>query len=213
MTTTAWVLLGLAAAFAAGDWVAVVRGDRRLEYLCKPATTLALVGVAATLDAASPDRQAWFVGALVLSLVGDVFLMLKSDRLALGLGAFLLAQVAYTVGFAQDATAGAGDYLVGGVLVTAVLVPLVVRFGRALHASGRNELVAPVIAYMLAIGAMVTSATASGNTWAIAGAWLFLASDATIAETRFVGPRRCGQLVIMVTYHLAQVGLVLSLLP
>ena len=70
----------------------------------------------------------------------------------------------------------------------------------------------PVVVYMLAIGAMVTSATASGNAWAIAGAWLFLASDATIAETRFVGPRQGGPLFIMVTYHLAQAGLVLSLL-
>jgi uncharacterized membrane protein YhhN len=212
MTTAAWVLLGLAALFAVGDWVAVVRGDRRLEYVCKPAATLALVGVAAALDAASADRQAWFVAALVLSLVGDVFLMLPGDRLVAGLGAFLVAQVAYTVGFAHGATGSVDDYVVGAMLVALVAVPLVVRFVRALRASGRNDLVPPVIVYLVAIGAMVTSATASGNAWAIAGAWLFLASDATIAETRFVGPRQGGQLFIMVTYHLAQAGLVLSLL-
>jgi uncharacterized membrane protein YhhN len=211
VTTAAWVFLGVAALFAVGDWVAVVRGDRRLEYLCKPAATIALVGVAATLDAVSADRQAWFIAALVLSLVGDVFLMLPRDRLVFGLGAFLVAQVAYTVGFAHGATGAEGDYVIGAALVALVAVPLVVRFVRALRASGRTELVPPVIVYMLAIGAMVTSATASGNAWAIAGAWLFLASDAAIAETRFVEPREGGQLFIMVTYHLAQAGLVLSL--
>lgn len=212
MTTPAWVFLVLAAAFAVGDWVAVSRTDRRLEYVCKPAATLALVGLAATLDAASPDRQAWFVAALVLSLAGDVLLMVPGDRFVAGLSAFLLAQVAYTIGFAQGPTGSLGDYVVGAVLVILVLVPLLVRFARAMRSTGQQRLVVPVTIYMAAIGAMVTSATASGDAFAIAGAWLFLASDATIAETRFVGPRRGSRLFTMVTYHLAQTGLALSLL-
>jgi uncharacterized membrane protein YhhN len=65
---------------------------------------------------------------------------------------------------------------------------------------------------MLAIAAMVTSAVASGNACAIAGALLFFTSDALIAEQRFVAPRRYVPVIIMVTYHLGQAGLVLSLL-
>jgi len=58
---------------------------------------------------------------------------------------------------------------------------------------------------------MVTVAIAAGNAWAVAGAGLFLVSDALIAETRFVAPRRWGPVAVMVTYHLALAGLVVSL--
>ena len=40
MTTAAWVFLALAGVFAVADWVAIIRGDRRLEYVAKPAATL-----------------------------------------------------------------------------------------------------------------------------------------------------------------------------
>src|ERR1700687_5680181 len=99
MTPTAWTLLAIAAVFAVGDWIAVGRGAKRLEYVCKPATTAALAGVAATLHAADGDRQGWFVAALVLCLIGDVFLMLPADRLVPGLVAFLFAHIAFSVGF------------------------------------------------------------------------------------------------------------------
>jgi uncharacterized membrane protein YhhN len=65
---------------------------------------------------------------------------------------------------------------------------------------------------MLAIATMVISAIRSGNAWGIVGAGLFVVSDSLIAETRFVAPRRAGPVAIMVTYHVALLGLVLSLL-
>lgn len=212
VTTAAWVFLGCAAVFAVGDWIAVARGDRRLELVCKPGATLALVGVAATLDAVSSSRQSWFVVALVLSLVGDVFLMASDRWFVVGLGAFLLAQLAYVAGFATGDVGALSDYLVGAAIVAAVSVPLLIRFGRALRRTGRADLLPPVVVYFLAIGAMVTSAIASGNALAIVGAFLFLVSDATIGETRFVGERPHGRVTIMVTYHFAQAALVLSLL-
>ena len=43
---------------------------------------------------------------------------------------------------------------------------------------------------------------------AIGGAVLFYVSDATLAWNRFLEPRRFGPLAVMVTYHLAQAGLV-----
>jgi len=58
---------------------------------------------------------------------------------------------------------------------------------------------------------MVVCATGWGNAWAVAGAWLFFASDALIAEDRFVHPRSWGRTAVIVTYHLGQLGLVLSL--
>jgi uncharacterized membrane protein YhhN len=64
---------------------------------------------------------------------------------------------------------------------------------------------------MAVIAAMVTCALASGIVLAGVGAVLFMTSDALIAETRFVGPRRWAPLAIIVTYHLGQAGLTLSL--
>src|SRR5437588_820674 len=81
----------------------------------------------------------------------------------------------------------------------------------ALAALVRVELVGPLVAYVAVIAAMVTCALASGNVLAATGAALFMGSDALIAETRFVGPRKWAPVVIMVTYHLGQAGLTLSL--
>jgi len=91
VTAGAWTLLVLAAALSAGDWLAVARDDKRLEYVCKPGALAALIGVAVTLDPAHGDVRAWFVLALALSLAGDVFLMLPSDRFVAGLASFLPA--------------------------------------------------------------------------------------------------------------------------
>jgi uncharacterized membrane protein YhhN len=178
--------------------------------VCKPGALAALIGVALTLDPAHGDVRAWFVLALALSLAGDVFLMLPSDRFVAGLASFLLAHVAYVIGLTRHG-GSAGALLVAAVPVVAVAGLLGARFLRAARATGHRELVGPLVAYMAVIAAMVTCAVASGNVLAAAGAALFMGSDALIAETRFVGSRKWAPVVIMVTYHLGQAGLTLSL--
>ena len=210
MTTTASVLLVLAVIAALVDWVAVARENKALEYVCKPLTTAALVGVAATLDPNSADQRIAFVIALVFSHGGDVALMLPKDPFVVGLASFLLAHLAYIVGFAI--VGGSITRTVIGLAVVAVLaIPLARRYLRALSSSDRRELIVPVVLYMSAIAAMFVSAITVGQVLAIAGAYAFYVSDALIAETRFVGPRSWGPLTIIVTYHVAQVMLVLSL--
>ena len=200
----------VAVVLAVGDWLAVARDDKRLEYVCKPGTLAALIGVALTLDPAHGDARAWFVLALALSLAGDVFLMLPSDRFVAGLASFLFAHVAYVIGLTRHG-GSAGALFVAAVPVVIVTGLLGARFLRAARATGHDELVGPLIAYMTVIAAMVTCAVASGNALAAIGAVLFMASDALIAETRFVGPRIWAPVAIMVTYHLGQAGLTLSL--
>jgi uncharacterized membrane protein YhhN len=210
MTTAAWLLLGLAGLLAVGNWVAVATDRKPVEYVCKPGTLAALVGVALTLDPTHGDMRAWFVVALVLSLAGDVFLMLPSDRFVAGLTSFLLAHVAYVVGLTRHG-GSARALLVAAVPVVIVTGALGARFLRAARAAGHRELIGPVVAYMGVIAAMVTCALASGVVLAGVGAVLFMTSDALIAETRFVGERKWAPLVIIVTYHLGQAGLTLSL--
>lgn len=210
MTTAAWLLLGLAGVLALGNWAAVARGIKPLEYACKPGTLAALIGVALTLDPTHGDTRAWFVVALALSLAGDVFLMLPSDRFVAGLASFLLAHVAYVVGLTRHG-GSARALLLAAIPVVIVTGVLAARFLRAARASGHRELTGPLVAYMAVIAAMVTCALASGVVLAAVGAVLFMASDALIAETRFVSERRWAPPVIILTYHLGQAGLVLSL--
>jgi uncharacterized membrane protein YhhN len=208
------VLLGVAIVAAVADWVAVARSRRDVEYVAKPAATLAFAGMAATLDAAHGDTQIVFVAALLASLAGDVFLMLSTsehDRFVPGLASFLVAQLLFTVGFALHG-GDAEAYAIGAVVALVVVTPLAVRFVRALLGAGRDALVVPVVAYMSAISAMLVSAIASGNAFAIVGGVAFVVSDSLIAETRFVQPHTWGPVAIMVTYHVALLGLVLSLL-
>jgi uncharacterized membrane protein YhhN len=200
-------LLVAAAVSAIGNWVAVARGSTLGIYVCKPLTLVLLVASAIVLDPTSDAMRAWFVAALVLSLLGDVFLMLPSDAFVAGLSSFLLAHVAYTVGLNQD-SAGDWWFAVPVVLVAAFLGR---RLVAGIRAAGAPELVVPVVAYVVTILVMVASAVASGNALAALGALLFMTSDAFIGEQRFVAARAWQPLTIMVTYHVAQILLVVSL--
>jgi alkenylglycerophosphocholine/alkenylglycerophosphoethanolamine hydrolase len=81
------------------DWVAVATGNKRLEYACKPLVMVALIEVAAVIQPAVPAQRAWWLAALALGIVGDVFLMLPRDRFVAGLAAFLVGHLAYIAGF------------------------------------------------------------------------------------------------------------------
>jgi uncharacterized membrane protein YhhN len=212
VTGAAWAFVALFAVAAVGDWVAVVRrpGARALEYVCKPAALVALLLVAVALDPADEAQRAWFAVALVWCLAGDVFLMLPSDRFVPGLASFLLGHLAYVVGLSLDPDWPLGGLGVGVAVVGAAFVVLGPRVIGAVATRDRS-LVPPVGAYMAAISAMVASAFATGDVLAVLGAGLFYASDTLIALDRFERPRPWAGLAIMVTYHLGQLGLVLSL--
>ncbi len=210
MTGAAFLLLTLALAAAFGDWVAVQQGNKLLEYVCKPLTMVVLVGTALALDPDDSAVRTWFVTALVLSLAGDVFLMLPKDLFVFGLASFLLGHIAYIVGMHVDGVEGP-RFLIGIVLVMALLAVIGTAILRGVRAGPEPKLAGPVVAYMFVISAMVASAIGVGNVAGIVGAGLFYASDALIAWNRFLRETRHGRLAIMVTYHLAQVGLVLSL--
>ena len=210
MNGPAFLLLTFALTAAVFDWLAVHQEQRSLEYLCKPLTLVLLIGCALALDPADDAVRAWFVAALVLSLAGDVFLMLPRDLFVFGLGSFLLGHVAYIVGMHVEGVAGV-RFMVGIVIVAAVVSVLGTRILRGVRAGSDPDLAGPVVAYMAVISAMVASAIGVGDPVLVVGAALFYVSDALIAWNRFVAETPHSRVAIMVTYHLAQVGLVLSL--
>jgi uncharacterized membrane protein YhhN len=80
----------------------------------------------------------------------------------------------------------------------------------------------PVLAYVVTICVTAVAATRTGAPPAIAGAWLFVASDAMLAWRLLVAPAADGdaprgrggppRVAAMAAYHLGQVLLVLALL-
>ena len=221
MWTTWW---GAAFAVALWDWFAVALSRRRLGYFTKPAVIAALLGAVLAAIAALGKPAAllsWAAVALVFSLAGDVFLMLPKERFMWGLGAFLMAHVAYLLAFSLTAppfNAWTAGLAIGVGIVAGQFYE---RLTKALDAAEKGFLKKPVAAYTLAISLMVLSAlmlpfradiSRSGALTVAAGAVLFFASDALLAWNRFVHPVPHGRLFTRILYHAGQLAMVLGVL-
>lgn len=222
-------LLTLVVALA--DWTAVSRramdpasvGARRAEYVAKPLTMVVLIAAGLAIAAAHPHPSTYLVvamvAALVLSLIGDVFLMLPQDspsadrNFVVGLGAFLPAHVAYIAAFVRLHAHGgyAISFVITGLVLAGAMFAVVGLPVRRAAAEEDPALAVPVLAYVSVISLMVVAAWWTGDLRIIPGALLFAVSDAMIGWTRFV--RRDWELdvPVIVTYHLAQILLVLGL--
>jgi uncharacterized membrane protein YhhN len=161
-----------------------------------------------TFDVTRAEARPWFLIALALSLLGDVFLMTPRDLFVFGLVAFLGGHLAYVAGFA----AGGLDHgLVLPLVVVGVAALLIVS--RLLTGPRMTpQLRLPVAVYVSAITAMAAFALASGAALAAVGAVLFMASDALIGWRRFVADAPWMPVAIIVLYHLGQLGIVTYLI-
>jgi uncharacterized membrane protein YhhN len=210
VTGAAAAFLGATAAAALADWAAVWMSLRRLEYVVKPAVMLGLIAVALTLRPANETERAFFIAALALGLLSDVFLMLPRDMFLAGLVAALVEHLAYIAGF-RTRQLDLGPLAVATLIAlvsVAVFLPPIYRALRAAHPG----LVWPVFAYVAVFVLMVACAGGTGSLVALAGALLFFYSDAILAWNRFVRPLPMGRIVNIVPYHLGEALLVLSLL-
>lgn len=212
MTSLAWALLGLTLVIAALDWLAKVIGSKPMEYVCKPLTMVALIGVALALDPTDAGARAAFVVALVFGMAGDVFLMLPDDKrwFVFGLGSFLVGHLAYVVGLVLLGLTPVA-LVAGVVFVVAAMAVIGRRIVGAVKAGDEPALAVPVSVYMGVISLMVACAFGTTLPLAIVGALLFFSSDAAIGWGRFVKLYGWMELFIIVTYHLGQIGIVLSL--
>jgi uncharacterized membrane protein YhhN len=208
VTDASRIAFAVAAVFAVLNWIAVARRFKPLEYASKPTVMVALIVAVIAFD--TPDERAWvFVAALAFSMLGDIFLMLPADRFLFGVGAFFLAHLAYIVGLRMDSSAALS--LIAGMLVVGAFALTV---GRHIVLAVRRqapELATPVSAYVAVISVMVASAIATRNPYAAVGAVVFMASDTLIAWNRFVQPLAWAPVTIMVTYHVGQALLAVSL--
>jgi uncharacterized membrane protein YhhN len=212
VTATLFVLTVLV---AVGDWVAVEKRWFRIEYALKPLTLVLLL--AATASADLPIAAGWVLAALVLALLGDIALMLSADRpgavdgrFLLGLSAFLAGHVCYLIAFVRYGLHGA--QLIAGLLVVVGIAALTLpRILTRVARAGGQELLAAVGAYAAVLATMTVLAVGTALPPTAAGGILFLVSDTLLAQNRFVRRVPHGELAVMVTYHLAQLLIVLGL--
>jgi uncharacterized membrane protein YhhN len=203
MVVGAFVVAGV---LAVVDWVGVWRDDARLRGVGKPGVMVALIVAAAATDGAPSGVRAWFIVALILSLAGDVALLLPERWFIAGLASFLLAHVAYIAGMARLPL----EWALGSLVVLAAVAVIGPPLLRAVRA-GQPSMLGPVAAYLVVISAMAITAWCTSEPWLIAAAMAFFASDAMLGWGRFVTPtrerrfdRRVAAVAVMVTYHAAQ---------
>lgn len=210
------VLLALTGAVAVSDWCAVGRRLFRLEYVLKPLTMAVLIAAAASAD--MPVVKVWIIAALAFGLLGDVGLMLSNKGASkpdlpfmLGLGSFLVGHICYLAAFARYGIHGKA-IIAGALIVVGAAVVTLPRVLAGAQRAGGRELAAVVSLYAAALSAMAVLAVGTSIVATAIGGLLFLASDMLIAIERFVTKLRFGSLAVIVTYHAAQVLIVVGLI-
>jgi uncharacterized membrane protein YhhN len=155
-----------------------------------------------------PLKNKWYVSALLLSFLGDVFLLFSGKLyFMLGLGAFLLAHVCFIkVVLQKMGKADLNKTLLSFIIFFAFLFCLLFVLKGHLGA-----MQIPVIVY----GVIITSFGALSFTNYLknktksalvlfVGALIFISSDSMLALNKFYTPKEFLNLMVMVTYIVAQ---------
>lgn len=215
-----FVLIGIALVIATINWIAVAKKWVMIIYITKPAVILALISWLILIGGLH-GQSFYFIIGLVFSLAGDIFLMLPNEKFIAGLISFLLAHIAYILGFSS----GIPDFSIAGlILLSLVGLNAFVIFRRisdGLKSLGQDTLQIPVLIYTIVIGLMLVSAlltmVSPNSEWnpfpsllVSFGAVLFFVSDTLLAWNKFVAPIKFGSLMVIITYQFAQITITLG---
>jgi alkenylglycerophosphocholine hydrolase len=203
-----WLLLGLTG--AAVYLYSLINGDAQLGLLAKGLPVIALLFWLRLAPAGLYRR--WIGIGLLFSLAGDLLLAWPDDLFVFGLGAFLLAHLAYLRAYLSDSRRPALPSLLLALVVGGAMFAVLAR-------AGLGQLLIPVACYVTAICLMLWRALARlgapglhpRSTWlAAAGALLFAFSDSLIGISRFVVAFDAAPYAIILTYWLGQWGITAS---
>jgi alkenylglycerophosphocholine hydrolase len=213
-------LFSLAVLVAMADWYAVEKNITWLRYSSKPLVII-LLGVWVLLQPISFSALFWFFLALVFSLAGDIWLLAPSRFFMLGLASFLLAHVSYIIGFNHDQlppiTWPVIQLAIFFIFMGVFIYPLLFRSIK--KRSGTRKLQGATLIYYIILSVMAFSAVSTlfrpewerqTAAFVAAGGLLFFFSDFLLAFDRFIRPVSHGRLVVHITYHLGQFGLILG---
>ncbi|MBL0023626.1 MAG: lysoplasmalogenase [Saprospiraceae bacterium] len=171
------------------------------KMVSKPLIMASLIGF---YIGAARQQSPVFILALIFAMLGDIFLMFKSEAFfLLGLGCFLIMQILYTITFLKDKSPAVRQNIYKALPVFIISVMVIVSLWDGLH-----DMQLPVTIYTAAISSMVVSALIRKNvSWylpVVVGVVLFMMSDAAIAFSKFGFPFPCAEYFIILTYMIAQ---------
>ena len=202
LAVVAVVVSGALAIFAAERHIAW------LQAITKPLATALLFAI---VGWPHTRLAGWVDAGIAFSIVGDVALLSVTDgAFMVGLGAFLLAHIAYVIGFVGVASWAPSVAVVA--VLTGILSVMVLRAIWP-NTTGKHP---AVIAYGVAITAMVTSAFGTvagglpGGAYAAAGSLLFYASDSSLALNRFRRRIPHAPFLTLGLYWLGQIGIAIA---
>lgn len=211
------ILLIASFLFAGLEALALQKNWFKLEVVAKPAVMICLflwlfttVGLNGAL--------LWFSVGILLSLLGDVLLMISLDRFFLyGLSAFLFAHVFYIVGFNTPIPELSAWSVVLAALIGWGGAKVIRRILGSVIAKGQGRLRLPILIYGVVISVMLLSAmiklndlswNAGASILVSLGAFLFYISDVILAWNKFVASIPHGRIYNIAAYHLGQIALI-----
>ncbi len=203
-TLRRWAVLVCATAVLAIA-AALLPDLRVLHYIAKPLATLLVALLVWRAAAPQADYRHAVLAGLLLSTLGDVWLMLPWDAFVAGLASFLVAHLAYLFAFTRCVRLQPlrWPFLAYAVLAAAVLALLWPRLPDALRV--------PVVIYVVALAAMAAQAAvvalrqpSPSTTAAALGGLSFVVSDALLAIDRFHTPLPLAPLWVLASYWVAQ---------
>ncbi len=184
-----------------------------IHYFTKPALmiTLILYFLSVTKGIIFKDKTL-FIFAMICALLGDTFLMFQTQNslfFILGLGAFVLMQIGYSIYFNREIEFKS-SLLFQKLYWTIPVIVYALTFYKILSENA-GGLKGAILAYTICIATMILSAinrfeqiSQNSFRWVFFGALFFLISDSVLAVNKFASSVPNAGLWIMSTYTLAQ---------
>jgi uncharacterized membrane protein YhhN len=186
-----------------------IRADYKKQryqiYFFKPLTIglIILICIFQSVEVSSV-YQYLIISGLFFALIGDIFLMLPSNRFLYGLFSFFITHILYLLAFISDSSFPANySYLIPGFIIGIIILRLLLP-----HTETKKI---PIIFYSIilvfllwqAIGRIDESFTHSSIS-ALVGTIFFIISDVSLAFNRFVRTFKNSQVLTLSTYYTAQ---------
>ncbi|MED4015558.1 lysoplasmalogenase [Sutcliffiella cohnii] len=196
---------------------AIYYENKIYKFIWKPGTMILIIILAITESGLSTTFSYWVLSALVFSLIGDIFLMLREKWFIHGLVSFLIAHILYIVGFivSFSFTFSFNIFLlvVALILLAVILLAVILYFYLFpnVRKEGGKKLLFAVAFYIIIITTMVSLAIMTGTKILIAAAFLFFVSDAILAVNKFKVRFRLADYFVMSTYFTAQLLFAISI--
>ncbi len=214
-----WLYLFLIATIS--DLFFLIEPNSGARLFSKPLILLSLIAYFFKLSKpiSSTFLAKSILAALIFSCIGDI-LLLWPQWFVYGLGSFLMAQVCYIIGFrlAQQNPSRLGQINFVKAFIYNLPIYLIAAFTFYLILPNLGNLKIPVIAYILVIVSMVTTARERfkkcnpASFWQVfIGASLFFVSDGVIAISKFYQSFPESDVIIMGTYASAQLLIVMGM--